>query len=380
MEALESSPWMTHHRVDLLVGDAFRNNAHFVDMQTMYSQPGCLGAVPVEDDPAGIRTAFWLASDHQYKAAAETFERKLSALRQQQQSPAWLSTPDLDQAVCSVRNLGPGRSPVDSAHWERTIRELSAVPLRHPGIHSSEVSFHFVRGERYFNNSQKGRVILPVTLAALQVSLKTQADDGTPLADHIVHLARTPGQLPEPARVKQEVAAAAAHLEALRQAAVLDESYDGPVLFEGQAVAELFAQRLFSPGAKGLVAVRKPVFADRQTEAMVRKLPESLEDKLQARILPQGFRVTATPLRETFQNTPLIGAFAVDAQAVVPPAEVVLVEGGILKDLLQGRTPHPSVRSATAISARSWTPTSWRTPPAPGWWNSHVPPAARWPT
>lgn len=329
------------HRVDLLVGDAFRNNANFIDLQGLMAPLPFLGQVPLEDDPAGIRTALWLATDAQYKAASEAFERKRSALRHQRLPEAWERVPDLDQPQPCAPPPAPAPALLATAPWEGAVRDLSAILLEHPGIHASEASFHFIRGDQHFVSTQTPPVILPVGLAALHVGLETQATDGMPLADSIVAYGSGPGDLPDLAQVRREVETAARHLEALREAPLMEEAYDGPVLFEGQAVAELFAQRLFSPAAPGLVALRKPVMDGPQVASYLRNVPDSLENRLGTRILPRGFGLKAVPSLRTFAGTPLVGSFAVDAQGVAPPAEVTLVEQGLIKDLLRGRIPTP---------------------------------------
>ncbi|NJK94194.1 MAG: hypothetical protein HC905_03995 [Bacteroidales bacterium] len=49
--------------------------------------------------------------------------------------------------------------------------------------------------------------------------------------------------------------------------------------------------------------------------------------------------VKALSKMNKYGNTPLIGSFGVDADGVIPPEEITLIENGILKTLLNDRTP-----------------------------------------
>ncbi|MFC1692900.1 metallopeptidase TldD-related protein, partial [Candidatus Latescibacterota bacterium] len=166
-----------------------------------------------------------------------------------------------------------------------------------------------------------------------------------------------PDNLPSLKNMNREIRTMAEELTAMRNTPVFDESYFGPVMFEGQAVAEFFAQRLFM-GKRGLLAYRKPVTSD--TGSTYRRAQdETLDDRFDRRILSRDITIKALPGLKEFQGQKLIGSYPVDMEGVKPPEEVVLVENGILKTLLTNRTPTRRVRKSNGhqrpVISGSWT-------------------------
>ena len=131
-------------------------------------------------------------------------------------------------------------------------------------------------------------------------------------------------------------------LASLRTAPLL-KRYNGPVLFEGQAAAELMAQG-FAPG---LLAARRPVMEDaRMAGFMSRGGSGSLEDKIGARVLPRFLAVVDDPTRAEYEKAVLLGGYKVDDQGV-PAGPTPIIERGILKTLLSNRAPVSGVEHST---------------------------------
>ena len=81
----------------------------------------------------------------------------------------------------------------------------------------------------------------------------------------------------------------------LRSAATL-EQYNGPVLFEGDAAGEVFAQRF----ATGLMVVRTPSSDDARFEAFFNQMMSrlggtSLVEKVGGRVVPEFLSVSDNP-------------------------------------------------------------------------------------
>jgi len=193
---------------------------------------------------------------------------------------------------------------------------------------------------RYLNS--EGTSFTRLTpLVSWVVSAATQAADGTPLDDFVTAYGRSIADLPSRDSLARQVREMGARLSARRQAPALD-TYNGPVLFEGQAAAELVAQVL----APRLLAIRPPIVADPRLEISVSALANPFIERLGSRILPEFLSVSDQPLLASHAGTPLVGGYKVDDEGV-PARETLLVEGGRLKTLLSTRSGVRSLRQSS---------------------------------
>jgi predicted Zn-dependent protease len=140
----------------------------------------------------------------------------------------------------------------------------------------------------------------------------------------------------------------------LRSASSLD-SYNGPVLFEGDAAGEVFSQQ-FSPG---LMAVRTPLSDDSRFEMFFSQLMNqlggaSMLDKIGGRVLPDFLSVADEPLLPDYHGKQLVGSVKIDDDAVTT-RRTLLVDHGVLKTLLVTRDPVRSLLQSTG-SRRGWGP------------------------
>ncbi len=332
------------HRVRVLVGSYKQSNENFIEMNSMFNSESNQGNIPLDNDYFGIRNSLWKTTDNCYKNAAEIYERKISAIKQQNISEEEAELNDFCENITTDFDIPTITFDFDKQKWENTAIGLSAIFKDYSEIFSSNVSVFLYQAEVYFLNSEGTETKYPVTLTAIRVNAQTQAEDGEPLFDHVLYYSLTPDDLPSLKTMKSEIKSMADNLVAIRNAPVFDDSYSGPVLFEDQAVAELFVQTLFSEKA-GLNAIRKLIFSQPQMATMVgQMLGKSLESKIDKKIISKDLTIKATPNMKEFQGEKLIGSFEVDAEGVQPDDELILVEKGILKTLLNGRTPTPKVK------------------------------------
>ncbi|HXM42967.1 MAG TPA: metallopeptidase TldD-related protein, partial [Bryobacteraceae bacterium] len=156
--------------------------------------------------------------------------------------------------------------------------------------------------------------------------------DGMVLHDAVVFQSLDFDRMPAEPELRRGIAALAASLTA-RASAPKGEDYSGPVLFEGTAGAQLFAEVL---GAN-LALTRRPVMEPGRNSAV----PASeLEGRQGARILPEWFDVVDDPTQKEWHGRPLFGSYEVDREGVAP-GPLALVEKGVLKAFLLTRQPEP---------------------------------------
>ena len=233
-------------------------------------------------------------------------------------------------------------------------RDLSAVFKNTPEIYNSSVDLEYRNYYTRYINSEGSTFTRAQPHFKLQINAQTQAPDGLPISDSIELYGRTLADLPAKDVLIARTRAMADRILKLRAAASL-ERYNGPVLFEGDAAGEVFAQQF----ATGLMAVRTPLSDDQRFEMFFNQMMSqlgggSLVDKIGGRVLPEFLSVSDNPLLSNYKGAQLLGANKIDDDAV-ETRETKLVERGVLKTLLATRTPVRAVPHSTG-SRRGWGP------------------------
>jgi predicted Zn-dependent protease len=164
----------------------------------------------------------------------------------------------------------------------------------------------------------------------VEVEASSEAADGMRLRHWIPFNAGSFEQLPPAPEITKAIRQMAADLTALRSAPVLDADYSGPVLFTGQASAEMFA-RVLGPNLSGQ---RLPLSEQQQGQTT----RSELLDRLNRPVLPRFLSIFDDPTAQRIGNQELLGHYQVDDQGV-PARRVSLIEQGVLKTLLMSRRP-----------------------------------------
>ena len=328
--------------VEVRVGSHELDNTNFLTFPSFSSIGRVFGgraSLPLEDDYQELRRQIWLTTDAAYKSALETLSQKRAALQNKTRAE---ETPDFSHEEPVTLDADAALVEVETGAAEEMVRSLSALFREMPDIFTSEVRFHARTERTRFVNSEGSSFTRVQRSVGVTAEASTQAEDGLPLHDFVAAYGSRTEDLPGRKQMEAAIREMGARLARLRTAPLL-ERYNGPVLFEGQAAAELFAQA-FAPG---LLAARKPVVGDpRMAGFMAQAGGQSLEDKIGARVLPRFLRVIDDPTLASFDGTVLLGGYPVDDQGVLPAA-TKLVERGILKTLLADRTPIADVETST---------------------------------
>lgn len=283
--------------------------------------------LPLDDNYLALRQVFWLATDRAYKMAQEAIARKRSSLKNMS-DPDLL--PDFSSAPAPHLVLPIERKPFDSAAWRSETLRLSGLFDAYPKILSSGVEVHASQSTNYIVTSEGAELRLPEDLAFVRASASALAADGTRVRDSFVVQAFTSGGLPSEEVLTREIKAVGEDVTALTQAPV-GESYDGPVLFEASAAAQLFGQLL----GDNLKITRKPVTDPGRPS---RYSPSELENRIGSRILPEWMDVVDDPTQTQYEGHTLLGHYIYDMEGVAPQP-LTLVDKGVLKTFLLTRTP-----------------------------------------
>ena len=323
--------------IEVRVGSPDLDNTNFMPSRVGGSPATRTLTLPLDDDYRELRRQLWLNTDAAYKYALETMAKKRAALknRSREELPDFVPV----EAHSTFADVEPPKPPVEPV--AELVRSLSEVFRDFPGVHASQTRASHVFTRSYYVNSEGTSFTQARPAVFIEALAKTQADDGTVLQDFEWFHARRWEDLPPLAMLAERVRGMAETLSARRDAAFIDR-YSGPVLFEGQAAAELFAQVL----APKLLAVRVPVAEDARMEGFTATLRNPFQDKIGARVLPRGFSVLDDPTLDSYAGAPLFGGYPIDDDGI-PAAPTALIENGVLKGLLATRNPVAGIAGST---------------------------------
>jgi hypothetical protein len=329
--------------VEVRVGSPKFDNSHFLSMSFL-NRGGLAGGfggtsqLPLEDNYRELRRQLWLATDSAYKKALEDLSRKRAAL---QNKTSTEEIPDFSQQQPATIAEAQTPEKIDVGQLESLARSLSAVFKGSPSIFTDSADVTMEQAYTRYVNSEGTTFTRNTPVASVVLLAQTQATDGAPLRDFLAAYGHSITDLPSPRDLESRALAMGQRLEKLRSAPLVDH-YNGPVLFEGQAAAELFSQVI----APALLAVRRPVSDAPQFELFAASLENPFQDRLGGRVLPDFLSVADDPTLSRFQDEPLLGASRVDDDGV-PARRTVLVENGTLKTLLATRNPIAGVAQST---------------------------------
>ena len=308
-------------RLRLRVGDYKFDNSNWTGANAAGPRYN-LRSFPIEDEnPLVLRQYLWLATDSAFKGSLQSIARKRAALRNMTLSE---ELPDFAPAVpfVAIEDFHPVK--FDAKSWEDRTRRVSAVFKDFPALRNSDVAYSAVDSLHRFVNSEGTRERVQESMGTIEIQASAQASDGMIVRDLDAFYTRDPATMFPDDELMKSARTIAEHVLKMA-AAPLGDSYDGPVLFEGQASPQLMAELL----GRNLHISRKPITAP---GAPAQTTSTELEGRRGVRIMPEFFDVTDDP------KAPYFGHEEVDDEGV-PDKPISLVEKGVLKDFLRTRQP-----------------------------------------
>ncbi len=318
--------------VRILVGDYELNDESIDD--NLFSQPKANEInLPLDDDYLGIRRALWVTADVVYRNAAVQSQKNSLTLKQKNKTldevphRTFAKTPP-------VTNINTDTfADIKIETLEDYVRKASAIFRQFPEIENSGVVISCSQGYNYLVNSEGTQVKKPQQFSALLVTAQLRNGKGEFFFDAITHLVKNPNDFLDMNLLEREIKSFVGKLIEAQKISLYKDDYFGPVLFLGKSVASTFAESLFSPG-ESLMATNDLEKQD-EMDAGINKGINSKIDKL---VVNESIRVSATPKLDSFAGVDLLGSFSADTEGVVPPDELVLIEKGVLKNLLNDRS------------------------------------------
>jgi TldD protein len=280
----------------------------------------------LENDYLDFRQVFWLATDRAFKTAEDAIARKRSSLKNMTVPDP---LPDFSKASPAQAIL-PIQRKAPAALWKNRIVKLSGIFSAYPNILTSGVEMLDSQSTNYVLNSEGTALRTPEDVAYVRVVARGLAADGSQVRDAQVFQAFEADQLPPDEELTRGTREVAEHVTALSQAPA-GEAYDGPVLLEAPAAAQLFGQLL----GDNLKVTRKPIVDPGRVAPFH---PTEFENRIGSRILPEWMDVVDDPTQTEWHGHTLLGHYLYDMEGVAAQP-VTLVAKGILRGLLLTRTP-----------------------------------------
>ena len=335
--------WRHNHRrqlhVEVRVGSRALDNTNFLGNHSgAMLLPFASTSLPLTDDYENLRRHIWLTTDVAYKDALSALAGKKAALQNKKRFEEVADFSE-EEPFTVVSERPP--LVLDPVRVANLARQVSATFKDQPHVFLSNVRVHARNTTVSYLNSEGSSFVRSKPEISIKVSATTQANDGTELSDVVVADARLWEGLPKTEEFIRKVERMIDHLAQRRSAANI-ERYTGPVLFEGQAAAELVAQVL----APRLLATRLPVPENPMLETVIQQQRNPFLDKIGARVLARSLSVVDDPAATAEDGTPLFGSYVVDDDGV-RARRTSLVENGILKTLLSTRVPVPELPHST---------------------------------
>jgi hypothetical protein len=293
---------------------------------SFYSQGmGSASILPFDDDPIALRRQIWLLTDEAYKAAANAYAEKLSALKQFSADPNPLD--DFARAPV-ISSVDPTvKLTVDEAAWDNTLQDASNLYRQYPEVQSVSASARFSSVNEYFVNSEGTIVRDGRNTATVTLSGATQAADGMRLSRNPFWTEERPEELPAHDVLMKEARQMLDTLKALREAPIVEESYRGPVLFAPDAADDVIA---------GLIGSN--ILGHKPQLGRPNRTTGTFATSYKTRVLPNFVSVVDDPTIHQFQGKNLLGSYDVDEEGVQSQA-VTLIGDGTLQNYLVGRQP-----------------------------------------
>ena len=334
---------MREPEVQVRVGDYKFDNTNFAGRGFGGSSYD-LGRFPLTDDYPVMRRYFWLQTDSAYKDALQRLSRKRAAIRNLNQSEALHDLAHAEPAHY-LRDFRP--LAIDETAWTNRVRELSAIFDNYPDVKTSSVELESSTGGYYMVNTEGTELKIPETVTVLRVLATAQASDGMTMRDAAAFLALDPARMPPDAELTSGVNELAKSVAALAHAPK-GEDYTGPVLFEGTAGPQIFAEVL----GGNLALTRRPLMEGGRGGS---GSGSEFEGRIGSRVLPESFDVVDDPTQKEWRGQPLFGSYDIDREGV-EARPLHLVKGGVLQTFLLTRQP---VRGFEGSNGRARLPGSY---------------------
>lgn len=277
--------------------------------------------LPLDNHSRAIEQTLWRETDIAYQEAVKRLEKVKANVAVKVEADD--KSPDYSEVYHSLYYEEPEVITVDVREWGNKLKKYSSFFARERAILEGGATARFTFERKYFVNSEGTSIVQNQNYAHLNVSAKTQADDGMELPLYSGYFGHYPEELPEDYIIEGDIKKMVNTLLELRDAPIVD-SYTGPAMLTSEA-AGVFFHEIFGHRVEGQ---RMKSENDGQT----------FKKKVGEQVLNPDISVIFDPTISHYENIPLNGSYKFDDEGT-RSEKVVVVDKGILKNFLMTRTP-----------------------------------------
>lgn len=307
--------------VQTRVGSYQLDSTHKIEgREPAWSSPGT--EVTLEDDIPLLRREIWRETDRQYRAAVQAYIGVQTSNEVQARSTEQ-AAPDFSHEEPHISISRPVDFQLDRTPWEERVRKYTAAFSASPAVINSIATFTAGSANQYFVNSDGSRIAFGQIRYRLELFVQGKAPDGMDLQRYANFDWVDPAKAPSDETVMDQVRILTSQIVALQKAPLV-EPFAGPTLLTGRAAAVFFHEVL----GHRLEGFRQKDVSEGQT----------FTSKINQQILPDFITVRDDPTTRDVNGQVLLGYYPFDDEGI-PSQNVVLVDHGILKNFLMGRSP-----------------------------------------
>src|SRR5579862_8500684 len=290
------------------------------DRPPSWTSPGT--SATIDDDTGVLRREIWRETDRQYRAAAEALIKVKTGQQVQVQTEEG-AAPDFSHEKPHTY-VGPRvEIHVDRKPWEERVRRYTSAFSKSPAVLNTIATFTALGTNQYQVNSEGTKLAFGQVHYRLELYVQSKAPDGMDINRYANFDWLDPKDEPSDKTVFASIKKLIDETEALDKAPLVDP-YAGPALLTGRAAAVYFHE-VFGHRAEGF---RQKDINEGQT----------FTSKIGEQIFPSFISIKDDPTEKSYGGQMLLGYYPYDDEGV-PAQDVHLVDNGVLKTFLMGRSP-----------------------------------------
>ena len=329
--------------VDVRVGSPELDNTRkikLIDMDRLSNNSNknpFLIKVSLTNDKA-LKNTLWLTTDLAAKAAQEQYLKVVNntktASTRNDNSADFSKTPKKPSKY--IANMPEIK--IDVPQLKKEMKELSSLMKGYDFIYASSMDFDLIRETNYFVNSEGTKIKEPRVLIRLNYQINSRNKDGMQLSRTNSYDGITMADLPGQEKIKQDILKSIEELKQLQNAPSAD-TFHGPVILKNRA-AGVFFHEILGHRVEG----------HRQKDD---DFGQTFTQKVGKQIVSPIITVYDDPTMTHFKNTPLRGHYLYDDEGT-PAQKAMMVENGILKGFLMGRSPIKNFPNSNGHGRKSY--------------------------